>query len=334
MSLPNIPFYKQNDLVASCSAHSNRKILSGSGYLRLKLLDMRLGRDWVFTKTYVPSFHVLVSGKSDFELLVDPFMPGGSGTSSIDARTVDISSHYVTPYIPYYGNRFDAYLGLFAVPDKDLAHDMLRFLTDVSSALLLSNITTSLMFTDLVKRGVGALLGLNGTKQKIAWRGQIGGTAELAQTVYVVAPPELTKRAKDLTLGKDLKLRLNGNRIANIDYFVFAVTVSNDHDEWKVYPDIKPYYDAWRIAAFQRRDNESDRLTYNLFLENLVNALYKSSLLVETHVNAIIDQLSHTLSDVEDMSGKLYRGEEDQRPTTNEREFADGFDDLVFVRDD
>lgn len=333
MPLPNMPFYNQSDFVASCSARSKKKIQSGAGYFRLQLLDMRLGRDWILSTTLFPSFHMALSGNKQHEITVNPMLRTKT-SSSDDIRAVYVSPHYLTPYMPYYGETSDIFLGLFSIPNKDLAKEILKFLTDLSSATLQADLTTSLMFTDLIRSGANSLLGLKEARQRLAWKGQVGGSADLFSVIHVVGPPELTKHARDLSIGKDYRLQVGGERVENVDYFVFAVRVADSHTEWYLYPDIKPYYDAWRIAAFQLSEAESDRSIYNKFLENLVSALYKSNMLVEMHVNQIIEQLSTKLNEIESLGTKIYRGDDIISPnidadSVDEDEFADLEFDIV-----
>lgn len=300
MPLPNLPFYSQSTAMNVYRHAVNHTISPNRGYFRFRFISMRLGRDFVFGATLVPTIHAYYSDGTEIlgEVVWGPEIEKGNEKN--DNRRVFLEARAISPLFPFDGRDIDAQIGLFSIPDKDLISEVLGFLNILTSPFQSPNLIAALGVTEAVRKGVNRLLSIDGAKLVFGWKGSVEGRKVLSQE-YIVITPE-----KGLLSGR---LKLVGGQlfrddkmVENVDYLIFALEVKNHRDDWHRLPEIQPYYEKWNLlrSVFPRQVNE-----YNEAVGQLLGAIRTSQNIVKFDAERIIK---------EEILSLLQMGDEIQNP--------------------
>ena len=278
MSFPNLPFYKQSKPVKVLTFTGKRKVFTGKGYIRMRFISMRLGRDFVSTSILAPAMHsVIINDRvpnNYKEAIIKASWP--SGVKKGDLRKVFLAPQILLPTLPYYGDRIEARLGLFSIPAKDLASEMLDLLGILVSPMQNPSLIAALGITNILRKGINALFGLDGVRMLLSWQGDIGGIKELREQVFVLLSSDVDISTEKISLKNGL-LYQGGEILEHIDYLIFSIDVAEHRHDWRVLPDIKSHYDAWNNA---RSIYNLPKDEYNQYVINLLEALRNSSNIV------------------------------------------------------
>ena len=288
MPIPDLPFYRQSKPMNVVRLPTSRAIRSDRGYFRVRFIDMRLARDWVATSILAPALHAVFeleqSLGGSYEVVIGATVPPNAKGG--DLRRTYIAPQALTPVLPYDGRKTDAQLGLFSVPVKDLAAEMLDLLGVLASTTQRADLIIALGITDMLRRGINALFGLDGVTMLLSWQGEIGGIEKIQQEYTIVTPsrPPLDKRKLAVTDGR---LYLDGKMIDHVNYMVFAVEVSDRRTDWRTLPEIKQHFDAWNNARSIYNLPAED---YNRCVTRLLGALRTSPNIIPIDAERIVKE--------------------------------------------
>lgn len=306
MPLPDLPFYHQFKPMNTLNLHTNFAIQADHGYFRVRFVDMRLARDVVGATILAPVLHAIFNIKlppTDLhEVLIGakPFQD----TKGKNLHRVYIAPQAITPIVPYKGNKIDTQLGLFSIPSRDLASEMLDLLGLLAGTAQRPDIVAAFGVANAVRRGINALLGLNGANLLLGWQGEIGN-GEQVQQEYIVVTPSGTPLEKHRVSIFDRRLLYDSRPVDQISYIVFAIEVSNRRSDWRHLPEVKKYFDAWNDA---RSVYNLPAQKYNQAVTELLRALRTSPNIVPADAERIVrDEIQPLLVLGNDVQSSLFR---------------------------
>ncbi|MBI5848508.1 MAG: hypothetical protein HZB31_11285 [Nitrospirae bacterium] len=306
MPFPNIPFWKQSErmTVVSLPGVSGQMIRANGGYWRIRLIEMRLSRDWVFTTRLHPSFHLQYSFNGEYvQTLVGPQQLGAFRG---DKRLVQMSPQVVTPPIPHTGAPFEIGLALIAVPGEELAEGMLNLLSGLSGAVGRLDVVAAVGIADLLRRGINTVLGLNTCEMRLGWSGQIGQHEFLNQTHIIVAPPGLSDWTPQNLSVIGGQLHIKNGDISRVSYLVFSIEVAERREDWFEIPDIKNALNDFNVELSR---SSILREKYLACVETLLTVVRTSPFLISPQRDEIIEGLIAAKKNAEEQNSVLFRSE-------------------------
>jgi hypothetical protein len=264
------------------------------GYFRIRYIDMRLGKDFQLTSNSLAALHMHFKGLNDSVIGV---MPPPNAPRS-DLRRVAVAARIVTPITVYQGDNIDAELALHSVPFRDLAADLLNVLGGVAALIQQPQFAASAAIADVLRQGVNSLIGLDQAKLVLGWQGSLGGGQTLQQKYIVVAAPEAKIDKTQLSI-REGRLYHAGSPLDNVDYFVFAVEVSQWRPDWQTLPEIQPLWNQWLDILYDS-DPRADEM------KRAVSALRKA-----LNKSASITPLQARQIEEKELLPRLRRGDQD-----------------------
>jgi len=309
--LPNLPFYRQLPQVVTVPLYTKQKVAAQKGYYRLRFMTMRLARDIIGTRLYVPAMHFnfIHANGTQQEVVVSP--SGYPNASGGGLTNIDIQPKVVSPIFPFNEQQLMLRVGLFAVSAKDLAKEMLDLLSKLTAPAQNPQWLAALGIADSLRQSVNAIFDVdteNGARLAVAWEGELGTTKTLYQTYYVVMPAGPAIDPAKLTFSGG-KLFHDGRVLENRTYMVFAVEVTDKYTAWRTLPDIEPAFKAWNSARGNRNLSTEQ---YNQTVSALTAAIRNSpTLLPDDAERIIMEELVPLLKRGAEADAALYRSMEE-----------------------
>lgn len=305
MNMPNLPFWSQSQkmTVVHLPGRQDRKVKVKNGYWRLRLIEMRLGRDWVFTSILHPAMFVeYIAFDHVNQIIVGPKQ---FGAMRGDLRLVHLAPQVVVPPLPFNGLPYDVRVALLSVPGKDLAEGMLNLLADLSDLIGGSTLTAAIKLTNILREGINTIIGLDDCKMQLGWTGQTGQFDEMQQEFVFIAPP-----SNEIWSPQDIsivggKLQFRGHEISRINYLMFALEVAERRQDWHELPGIKDVLSNFNVALGSNIDKEG----YQKCAEALLIAIRTSPYLVENQRIDIINSLIEVKKKTEEQKRVLMRAD-------------------------
>lgn len=288
MQITDIPFYRQFPKLKNIRLSTKKSIKVNQGYFRIRFVEMRLGRDLVGTKIFTPVLHSLMlnnllpNGKN--EVIISAKIPQAETKDGGDNTKILLGTELLCSAIPFNGQNANLWIGLFSVPVKDLAGEMIGLLSTLLNPLQNRNLTTALGITQVLSDSINALFGLSDTKLLFGWQGNISLLDAIKQEYIIITQPDANLDPSKFSILKD-KLLYDGKEPNHMSYFVFCIEVSNHRRDWYTLDEIKVEYNQWNQARSLYAKNPDE---YNQVTSNLLNALRSSPNIVPLDAELII----------------------------------------------
>lgn len=305
MKLPNLPFWSQSNrmTVMHLPDSRNRLVNAKKGYWRLRLIEMRLGRDWIFTSILHPSMFIEYSAFGRNNQIV--IGPKQFGQMRGDMRLVHLDPQIVIPPLPHTGVPYDLRAALVSVPGKDLAEGMLNMLTDLSDIVGDLSLSASVKLTNLLRQGVNTVIGLDECKMQLGWVGQIGQFDEIRQGYILVAPPNSEGWEENDVRVFNGHIQIRGQDIEKYNYLLFSLEVAERRLDWEELPEIKETLHKFRAMLGKNFFNED----YRNCVDALLSAVQSSPHLIENQKDEIISSLIRLKTKTEAQKSVLMRAD-------------------------
>jgi hypothetical protein len=301
----NLPFWRQYKRMNHVISTRRKGIFVNDGYWRVKLLDMKLGKNWLLTTARYPAFFVQVKyGNNDFQYLLSPekLISNYSGTSS--RGRIHIEPHYVTPYIPLTGESAELGVALVAVPGEQIAEEMLNLLGRLATIAHQTEVTIALELTKLLHSGLQSIFRLKAPEMQLGWYGKIGENEKQSTTLVVIGEPNIANWTRENLRFRNGRLQMLDESIRDKSYLVFGISVVQRRLDWENIPSIaKALRHYKQIARLPKVEDE----IYNEAVMNLVLAIESTSELVQQQKEEIIDLIPQIAKNIREQNLQIYR---------------------------
>jgi hypothetical protein len=221
-------------------------------YVNVFLRSMHVANLRVGAITYhgsvTSSFSMLRrSGTSaEFLVIVTPNMLKNIDPAGLD-KVVTLNTRLVGP-LPYRGGDVNAEIGLFSVPQSDLAEPYLSIVEQLTGLAGVSLASSSMPLVRTVKSALNMLVGAaSDTRLEIGVRTSLTPLVEGDYCAVKLSAADLTPADLRLTPAGTLTSP-NGADIT-APYLVFTVSTSPVREDWFIIPEIRAAYDELRAAA-------------------------------------------------------------------------------------
>lgn len=222
-------------------------ILPDNVYIRIKLVQMFLGLDRVWTSARAPVVHAFPkflhhNGYKEVPVVIGPGKLKEALGDQPYQRMVTMNQTVLGP-IPYLGGDLDLVLALFAFETKDYADELLDLLDTVSSVVPVTGLSTAITIMRPMEQGLKKMIDAGNLKLQIGVHDTFANPVNpgvlnplCSQYHCVIArqeedldPNRLWLTGRGLRLDEDGK---PGNLLKNCDYFVFKIEVLS-HRDWR-----------------------------------------------------------------------------------------------------
>jgi len=277
-------------------------VLSDKVYIRIKLVQMFLGQDRVWTSTRAPVVHAFPrflyhNGYEEVPVIIGPGKLKEALGDQPYQRMVSMNQTVIGP-VPYLGGDLDVVIALFAFETKDYADEFLDLLDTISGVVPVTGLSTAITVIRPMEQGLKKMIDVGDLKLQIGvqdtFANPVNSGAQnplCSQYRCLIARQEEDLDPDRLWLtGSGLRLDRNGKPgelLKNCDYFVFKIEVLSYRD-WR---EIKTLGALWNKVQEVISTGNRERIK-EAFEQFKWSVLGCGDLLMSDRIRTVVDQKS------------------------------------------